>query len=167
MKVLVSACLSGRPCRYNGAGALHPLIARLCEDGSAVPICPEVSGGLPVPRPPSEIVGGRGRDIWAGRARVLTDGGRDVTDAFRRGAEHALAVARSCGATAAVLVDNSPSCGVRWIHDGSFTGRLCRGEGVTTACLEQHGIKVYCPDDPEVEALLGLERPFPEQAGGD
>jgi uncharacterized protein YbbK (DUF523 family) len=130
-------------------------------EGRLVPFCPEVEGGLPVPRPPAEIEGGvGGAAVVAGIARILTPEGADVTRQFLAGAHAALAQARSMGIKMAILKDGSPSCGSLRIHDGTFRGRVTPGAGVTTALLEAHGIRVFGEDRvAEAAAYLGeLER---------
>lgn len=140
---LVSACLVGINCRYRGRrwSPASDILAAL-RRGEALPVCPEQLGGLPTPRPPAEIVGGNGEDVWKGRARVVDASGRDVTAFFKAGAEEVLALAERAGIRAAVLQEKSPSCGVRLIHDGSFQERLRPGPGVTTALLQAHGLQV-------------------------
>lgn len=161
-RILVSACLLGRPVRYDGTGrpSDDALLAQWREEGRLVPICPEVRGGLPVPRPAAEIHGGSGADVLDGRARVLTRDGGDVTGQFLDGARHALEEARSCGARIAILKEGSPSCGARRVHDGTFTGRKVPGTGVTTALLERHGVAVFAEDAiaAAAERLAELER---------
>jgi uncharacterized protein YbbK (DUF523 family) len=105
-------------------------------------VCPEVDGGLGTPRPPAEIVGGSGEDVLAGRARVVTSDGADVTDAYIAGAERALAAALRTGARAAVLKARSPSCGRGAIYDGTFSRTTTAGDGVTAALLRANGIDV-------------------------
>lgn len=109
---LVSACLLGLPCRYDGGSCPVPALQRLAALGQAIPICPEVVGGLPTPRPPAEIQGGDGGDVLDGQARVVREDGTDVSGEFVAGARAALHLARRCGVTRAVLKANSPSCGV-------------------------------------------------------
>lgn len=140
--VLVSACLAGRQCRYDGSGALAGAVASLMNEGRAVLVCPEVDGGFGTPRSPAEIVGGDGRDVLAGRARVVTRDGMDVTEAYLKGARRALDAARRSGATTAILKARSPSCGIGRVYDGSFSGNLQAGDGVTAALLEAEGITV-------------------------
>jgi len=111
-------------------------------EGRAVLVCPEVDGGLGTPRPPAEIVGGDGADVLAGRARVVTVQGEDVTEAYIRGAERALRVAEQRGATRAILKARSPSCGSGNIYDGTFSKTLLAGDGVTAALLKMNGIDV-------------------------
>lgn len=151
LPVLISACLAGRRCTYRGGDntdAGGDAVAALVRDGRAVLVCPEQDGGLPTPRPPAEIRGGDGHDVLAGRARVVTVDGRDVTDAYVRGARLALDRARAAGARRAVLKARSPSCGCGAIHDGTFSGTLRTGDGVTAALLQQHGIEVVTEDAP-------------------
>lgn len=140
--MLVSACLAGRACRFDGSASSDSEVARLMAEGRAVLVCPEVDGGLGTPRPPAEIVGGDGVDVLAGRARVVTEAGDDVTDAYLRGAERALEEARRVGATRAILKARSPSCGKGAVYDGSFTRSLAPGDGVTAALLRANGIDV-------------------------
>ena len=140
--LLISACLLGCACRYDGKSKPHPLAVELARRGLAVPVCPEQLGGLPTPRRPSERQGGR----------VVMADGRDVTAEYRRGAEEALHLARLYGCTAAVLKERSPSCGKGQIYDGTFTGTLTAGDGVTAELLTAGGIKVY--GESELEKLL-------------
>lgn len=140
--VLVSACLAGRRCRFDGSANPDDEVARLVAEGRAVLVCPEADGGLGTPRPPAEIVGGDGHDVLGGRARVITAAGDDVTDAYVRGAELALAAARRSGATSAILKARSPSCGTGEIYDGTFGGRPVTGDGVTSALLQRAGVQI-------------------------
>ncbi|MFC4531250.1 DUF523 domain-containing protein [Sphaerisporangium dianthi] len=148
-RILVSACLVGRPVRFDGRAKTldDTLLARWRAEGRLVAFCPEVEGGLPVPRPPAEIEGGAGgAAVLSGVARVLTPDGADVTRHFLAGARSALDVARSTGIKLAVLKEGSPSCGSLRIHDGAFRGRVTPGAGVTAALLEAHGIRVFGED---------------------
>lgn len=154
-KVLVSACLVGRPVRYDGrAKALGgDLVARWRAEGRLVVHCPEVAGGLPVPRPPAEIEPGAGAaDVLAGGARILTPDGDDVTAAFVAGARAALETARRHGASVAVLKESSPSCGLHEVYDGTFGGRKRPGPGVTARLLLDSGIAVFSEDELEAAA---------------
>ncbi|MBS1184321.1 MAG: hypothetical protein H6Q99_4201 [Proteobacteria bacterium] len=155
-RILISACLLGRPVRYDGAGKplADPRVARWQEEGRLVPLCPELMGGLPVPRPAAEIVGGSGADVLAGRARVMTVTGEDVTAAFVDGAEAVLVLARQSGCSHALLIDGSPSCGSLSIHDGGFSGRRVAGSGVTAALLTMNGIGVFA--DHEIDRLVTM-----------
>ena len=141
-RVLVSACLAGRACRFDGTASPDDAVGRLVADGRAVLVCPEADGGLGTPRPPAEIVGGTGADVIEGRARVVTEAGDDVTEAYLRGARIALAAARRTGATTAILKARSPSCGIGRVYDGTFSRTLRAGDGVTAALLEANGIEV-------------------------
>ncbi len=141
-KTLVSACLLGVNCRYDGGNSRNEDTLKNHETEELVPVCPEEAGGLPTPRPPVEIVGGDGNNVIDGNAKVLTADGVDKTEEFLKGAQHALALAQSQGATCAILKSKSPSCGCSKIYDGSFSGKLVSGDGVTTALLKRHGIKV-------------------------
>lgn len=140
--MLVSACLRGVPCRFDGRHKATPESAEAVAGRTVVPFCPEVAGGLPTPRRPAELVGGDGQDVLDGTARVVDDTGRDVTAEFLAGARRALEAARRTGCTEALLMPRSPSCGRGEVYDGSFTGALTRGDGVTAALLERHGIAV-------------------------
>jgi uncharacterized protein YbbK (DUF523 family) len=154
-KILVSACLLGQPVRYDGKGKLlsHDALTRLREEGRAVAFCPELAGGMSVPRPPAEIEAGlTGEDVLFGRARVLEVTGGDVTAAFVAGAQKALAVARENNCRHALLIDGSPSCGSISIYDGAFAGRRHAGSGVTAALLRQNGITVFAGH--EIERLM-------------
>jgi len=141
--ILVSACLRGVPCRFDGRHKLSPELQDTVSGRRVVSFCPEVAGGLPTPRRPAELMGGDGHDVLDGTARVVEDTGRDVTEEFVAGAHRALAAARAAGCTEAVLMPRSPSCGRGTVHDGSFTGELVAGDGVTAALLERNGITVH------------------------
>lgn len=147
--VLVSACLAGRKCRFDGSGATDDEVGRLLREGRAVLVCPEVDGGLPTPRPPAEIVGGDASDVLASRARVVTEAGEDVTQAYIKGANRALEAARRKGATAAILKARSPSCGAGAIYDGTFSHVLSAGDGVTAALLRRNGIEVRSDEETD------------------
>ncbi|CAL9412232.1 DUF523 domain-containing protein [Streptomyces sp. enrichment culture] len=140
--VLVSACLSGVPCRFDGRHKASPEIEVSVAGRETVSFCPETAGGLPTPRRPAELVGGDGHAVLDGVARVVDDMGRDVTAEFVAGARLALAAARRGGCREALLMPRSPSCGRGTVYDGSFTGRLTAGDGVTAALLERNGITV-------------------------
>lgn len=144
MKILVSACLLGEPCRYDGRSKPVPEIRELEKQGyELIPVCPEVMGGLSTPRPPAE----RQSD-----GRVVNEIGADVTAAYRAGAEMALTIARREGCTAAVLKEKSPSCGNREIYDGSFSRQLIFGQGVAAELLTQNGITVL--GESQIDQLL-------------
>ena len=126
-------CLLGVNCRYDGGGKAAKGIAELMELAELVPVCPESLGGLPIPRAPSERVG----------ERVFSKDGGDVTASFVRGACEALKLARLYGAKCALLKERSPSCGSGTIYDGSFSGGLTSGDGVTAELLKKNGIQIY------------------------
>ncbi len=142
MKIVMSACLLGVRCRYDGGDSRNEAAIKLKETDQLIPVCPEEAGGLLTPRPPAEIVGGDGDAVLNGKAKVMTVEGTDVTDAYLKGAYHALQVAQSHGATHVILKARSPSCGCGNIYDGTFSGTLTTGDGVTTALLKRHGIIV-------------------------
>ena len=140
--ILVSACLLGVYCRYNGERKKMEGIERLMERAELIPVCPEILGGLPTPRPPAERVGDR----------VMNREGADVTEAYQRGAEETLRLAELFGAQLALLKERSPSCGMGKIHDGSFKGRIVDGSGVTAELLAAHGVSVY--GESRIDELL-------------
>ena len=137
--MLVSACLLGVRCTHVGGHEARPAVLALVDRHRVVPVCPETAGGLPTPRPAAE------RSAVDGRVR--TADGTDVTDAYERGAAHAVALAAASGATVAVLKARSPSCGCAEIYDGTFTRTRVPGEGVTAAALRRAGVVVVDEDD--------------------
>ena len=145
-KIAASACLCGIPCRYDGRDNRVEAIARLYQQGRVQAVCPEVQGGLPVPRTPCELCGGR----------VLDRDGGDRTDAFLQGAQKALQLAVWAGARVAVLKEGSPSCGCRRIYDGSFSGVKIPGMGVAARLFQQEGIRVF--SENELEEALAVWR---------
>jgi len=151
--LLVSACLLGICTAHDGGSRPHPALQALAAQGRVVSVCPEVAGGLPVPRPPAEIQGGDGADVLDGRARVVTAKGQDVTTQYLAGARAALVTARRFGLRRAVLKSHSPSCGVEQIYDGTFWHRLRPGDGVTAALLKREGIAVYSEGEDRGEIL--------------
>lgn len=154
-RILVSACLLGRPVRYDGSAKtlVHSALERWSAEGRLIAICPELAGGFATPRPAAEIEGGAcGLDVLSGRARVIEAGGRDVTGLYIDGAKAALVLARASDCRFALLVDGSPSCGSRFIHDGAFAGQRHAGAGVAAALLRENGVEVFA--ESEIEALL-------------
>lgn len=139
---IVSACLAGAKCSYDGRDRLNEEIFALVQEGRAIALCPEALGGLHVPRTPAEIAGASGEDVLDRRARVMTKGGRDVTAEFIKGAERFCELAKSKGIKRAILKAKSPSCGLGRIYDGTFSGKLREGNGVTAALLKREGIEV-------------------------
>ncbi|MBM4079363.1 MAG: DUF523 domain-containing protein [Planctomycetes bacterium] len=143
LPILVSACLVGVRSRYDGRAATdRKLLARL-KGAAVVPVCPEQLGGLPTPRLPAEIVGGDGRDVLAGRARVVRCDGTDVTRQFIRGARETARLAKRLGVNTAYLKAGSPSCGVGCIKAGK---RRVKGDGVCAALLRREGVRVVTGD---------------------
>jgi len=132
-RVMVSQCLLGIRCRYDGACAAKEAVsAAACAEGW-IPVCPEILGGMTTPRLPAERVGDR----------VVNSAGDDVTDHFRRGADEALKLAELYGVKYALLKERSPSCGAGMIYDGTFSGSKVAGDGVTTALFKEAGIEVF------------------------
>ena len=142
MNLLISACLMGIKCRYDGKQKKIPELDRLMESYVLIPVCPEVLGGLPTPRVPSERRG----------EAVVTRDGRDVTENYRQGARESLRICQMTHTDCALLKERSPSCGFGSIYDGTFTGTLCPGDGVCAALLKQHGVRVY--GESQVTGLL-------------
>jgi|SRR5699024_2067105 len=138
---IVSACLAGIKCRYDGRDNTDERVKRLVEEGKAVPVCPEVLGGLSIPRTPCEII------MNNGNIKVINKNGEDCTEKFLEGSKKTLAIAKVVGAKKAILKSKSPSCGNGKIYDGSFSGILTEGKGITTGLLLNNGIKVYTEKD--------------------
>lgn len=134
---VVSACLAGKACRYDAGSNPCPQVMELVAQGKALPLCPEVLGGLPCPRPPCENVKGR----------IMDRQGNDHSAAFVRGATEALAQARAFGASAAILKSRSPSCGFGQIYDGTFSKSLTQGHGLWANLLQQEGISLYSEEN--------------------
>jgi len=147
---IVSACLAGINCTYNGKNKLKRSIRKLVRDGTAVPVCPEVLGGSSIPRESCEISGGDGGRVLAKRAKVRTRSGKDVTGELVSGARKTLLLAKRLGIKRAILKSKSPSCGRGMIYDGTFKGGLRKGDGVTAALLLKHNIKIYNEKDKEL-----------------
>jgi uncharacterized protein YbbK (DUF523 family) len=134
---LVSACLVGINCKYNGGNNYNEKVLELVKNGQAIPICPEQLGGLTTPRNPSEIVGDR----------VLMNDGTDVTINYQKGANEVLELCKKLSITKVILKSNSPSCGCGTIYDGTFTGTKVNGNGITTELLLKNGIEVITEKD--------------------
>lgn len=157
--ILVSKCLTGAPCRYNGQGkpnqAVINFLSTLRLGRDYLLICPECDGGLPIPRLGGEICGGTAADVFAGTARVQNIHGNDYTAAFITGARHAAKLAAGHNVTAALLKEKSPSCGSHFIHDGHFGDGIIPGQGVTAHLLTQTGIPCFSEDElAELQTLL-------------
>ena len=148
-KILVSECLyGGRIVRYdaNDVTETNPIFLKWKEEGRLIPICPEVFGGLPTPRPDSQLVEGK----------VMTGAGADVTAEYTAGAEEALRLAKENDVVFAVMKQDSPSCGSKFIYDGTFTDTKIPGQGLAVEYLRNAGFKVFAEEDLE-EALAYLE----------
>ncbi|HCW36483.1 MAG TPA: DUF523 domain-containing protein [Staphylococcus sp.] len=141
--IVISACLVGEKVRYDGNHKLDLFYKNLIDEKKAISICPEILGGLQVPREPAEIIGGDGYDVWNDQAKVMTVTGRDVTIQFKEGAKRALSIIKDLNADTVILKSDSPSCGSTVIYDGTFTGNKKEGVGVTTALFTLNGINVY------------------------
>jgi uncharacterized protein YbbK (DUF523 family) len=135
--IIVSGCLAGMHCRYNGAAKPNEKVIQLVAEGKAIPVCPEQLGGLSTPRMPAERIGDK----------VTRKDGVDVTDAFRQGAEESLKLAKLVGADRAILKAKSPSCGCGKIYDGSFTGTLVDGDGIFAELCKNNGIEVKTEEE--------------------
>ncbi len=136
----MSACLLGVACNHEGGANTSTAVVALRRDRRLIPVCPETAGGLPTPRPAAEI---------QPTGRVRSAAGDDVTDAYERGADHAVRLAVAAGVAGAVLKARSPSCGCHEVYDGSFTRTRVAGEGVTARALREAGVQVWSEDDVE------------------
>ncbi len=141
-KLLISACLVGENCKYNGGNNLLQQIKALKEKYELIPVCPEQLGGLSTPREPSEI----------SKGRVMNKANEDVTDAFQKGANKTLEIAKGNNCFACLLKERSPSCGVNEIYDGSFSGKVISGSGITALLLSKRGLSVF--SEEEINKLL-------------
>ena len=137
MKILVSACLLGCACRYDGKSKPCYDVIALMDKHTLIPVCPEIYGGLSTPRSPSEIQGGA----------VVNKEGKDVTAEYEKGAAEVLALARKFGCKVAILKAKSPSCGKGEVYDGSFSGQLTKGNGITARLLAENGIEVFTENE--------------------
>ncbi len=152
--IAISACLIGQPVRYDGQHKRVSELKRLVDQGLAISICPEVLGGLPIPRPAAEIVGGDGHAVLAGTAIVQDTSGADVSALFIEGAHTALRLLQQHGVTHLVLKANSPSCSSHRIYQGDFSGDLRPGVGVATALFQQNHLMVWDESHPDLSTLL-------------
>ena len=139
-RILVSACLVGVNCKYNGGNNLNLEILKLVQEGKAILVCPEQLGGLSTPRNPSEIV-----DRIS--SKVVASDGTDVTKEYQKGAYETLKIVNLYQVKKAILKTKSPSCGNTTIYDGTFTHTLTGGEGITTKLLRENGIEVVNEDE--------------------
>lgn len=145
MIYMVSACLVGINCRYDGANSFSETVAAFLEGRQFMPVCPELLAGLGVPRVPCRFSGGDGQAVVAGRARVVDEADNDLTEPFLIGANRALVIVRQRSITSAILNERSPSCGVREVHIGR---EKVPGMGVMTALLAGHGVRVMSDEEP-------------------
>lgn len=143
---IVSACLAGIKCRYDGNSSDNEFVMNLILEGKAIAVCPELLGGLKTPRPACEVITGND-----GKKHVITKERQDFTKEFAEGARKTLELAKKKGIKKAILKGKSPSCGCGLIHDGSFTGAMIGGNGLTADLLSKSGIKVYT--DKQIEEL--------------
>lgn len=140
--ILVSACLLGLDCRYDGENNYNENIEKLKNKYNLIPVCPEIFGGLSTPRPPSERL----------KEKIINKTGNDVTIQYKKGAEETLKLAKLYNVKLAVLKERSPSCGKGKIYDGTFSHNIIDGNGVTAELLLKNGIKIY--GESEIEILL-------------
>jgi len=136
-KILVSACLLGVNCKYNGNNNYNEEVMEYLKDKYVIPICPEIMGGLPTPRVPAEIKGGK----------VMTQNNIDVTKNYEKGAEEVLNLAKKFGVKKALLKAKSPSCGYLKIYDGTFNNNLIAGNGITAKALIENGFEILTEKD--------------------
>jgi len=144
---LISACLLGVKCRWNGEDNKNDRAIELLKKETLIPVCPEQLGGLPTPRPRQEILGGTGKEVLEKKAKVITEEGEDVTSKFLRGAEETLKMARFYGAKEFIGKALSPSCSCSKIYDGTHSGKLMAGRGVTAELLLRNGITLREEED--------------------
>lgn len=147
--IIVSACLMGVNCKYNGRSNFNNKVIDIINKEGAIPVCPEQLGGFTTPRPKTEIIGGTGADVLDSCCPVIRENGDDVTNAFIKGAQEVLKVAKMLNVKKAILKSKSPSCGVGCIYDGTFSGRLVEGNGVTAELLKRNGLEVLSEKDLE------------------
>lgn len=158
--ILISACLLGSPVRYDGTDLFidHPLIKKWLDQDRLIAVCPEVEGGMSVPRAAAEIINGDGKSVLGGKSRVIDSEGEDVTNSFIKGALKTLKMALDNDCVAAILTEHSPSCGSNRVYDGTFTKIKRDGVGVTTSMLEQNHIPVFNQEQLEdLQAYLESE----------
>ena len=142
MNILVSACLLGVHCRYDGNGVLQEELKTLSKEHNLIPVCPEIYGGLATPRDPAERIG----------SRIVTKTGQDVTAQYTKGAQEILQLCKFYDCQYAILKERSPSCGYGRIYDGTFGGKLVDGNGITAQLLSEHGVAIY--GESRIEELL-------------
>ncbi len=140
--LLISACILGQNTKYNGGNNYNPLVEKLKDKYHLILCCPEVDGGLSIPRDPSEVLGNK----------VISNKGKDVTKEYTKGAKHALDLVKQYKITKALLKDGSPSCGKNYIYDGTFSHQKVSKMGITASLLNENGVTIYTEFD--IEQLL-------------
>ncbi|MCX7903883.1 MAG: DUF523 domain-containing protein [Caloramator sp.] len=148
--ILVSACLCGVNCKYDGGNNFNEFLYQKLKEGKLIPICPEQLGGMTTPRPPSEIIGSA-EDVLEGKGQVVNIKGEDVTKFFIKGAYETLNIAKAFNCKAAILKSKSPSCGKGCVYDGTFSNKLKEGNGITAELLLKNGVEVV--DEKDVAAI--------------
>ena len=140
-KILVSSCLCGKKCRYNGSCVNNDYIKNLKKE-EIIEACPELLGGLGIPRESCEIVGGNAKDVWNDKAKILSKTGIDFTEQYKLGSNKVLEITLKNKIKKAILKQNSPSCGYGKIYDGTFSGNKIKGNGILAELLEKNGITI-------------------------
>ena len=156
--ILVSACLLGKKTKYDGGSNPHELLKLYDDCGCFLPFCPEALGKLSIPRPPAEIFAGTGQAVWQKNAIVKDKNENDVTEYFLAGATAAQELAEAHQVKYAILKENSPSCGVHSIYDGTFSHKKIKGQGVAAAALAEAGITIYSERDLSPDLIERLIR---------
>lgn len=146
-KIITSSCLLGECTKYNGGHSKNSNVLEFLNEKEVISVCPEKLGGLPIPRPPAEIIGGDGFAVLEGKGKVINNKGIDVTEEFLLGANRTLEYCVENGCKLAILKANSPSCGNKKIYDGTFSGKKIDGVGVTSALLLKNNIELYSEED--------------------
>lgn len=144
---LCSACLLGVRCRYDGKSKANKKVLELAKKETLIPFCPEQLGGLPTPRPSTEIYNGSGEDVLNNKTKVIDQNNKDISREFVLGAQETLNIAKLFSVKEAILKQRSPSCGCGQIYDGTFSKNIIKGDGVTTALLKQNDIEVVSEED--------------------
>jgi uncharacterized protein YbbK (DUF523 family) len=154
--ILVSSCLLGLDTKYSGSSNTNELIKEYCRHGKFIPVCPEQLGGLSTPRAASEIINGSGDEVLYGTCRVITSQGIDETREYIKGAEEVIKLLDLFSISAAILKQRSPSCASKQVYDGTFSGKVRNGQGVTAALLGKYNIPVYSEEEVTRELLEKL-----------
>ena len=144
---IISACLIGKNCSYDGTSRYKPEIRELVDKGEAIALCPEELGGLKTPRPPSEIFAGSAADVLKGKAFIFNKDGKDITISLVKGCREFLNIAKECQVKRAILKTKSPCCGRDKIYDGTFTAKLRKGNGIAAELLLRNGIEVITDEE--------------------